>query len=245
MKSFWDQTNVEEGQMRLYVSHPEGAGPFPGVVVIQHQGGVDAFIEEITQRIAEAGYFGVAPELYHRDPPDCNDDSPTRRGRLRDVTVIKDVNAAVDYLRGQKSVDKERFAIIGFCMGGRVAYLMASAIPSFRAAVDYYGGNAFRPWGDGPSPFERTAEIHCPVLGQFGGKDKNPSPDDVRKLGVELTRLGKVHEFYSYPNADHGFMRKTSEAYHPESAEASWPRTLDFFRRFLVGEMPKRAASER
>src|SRR5688572_21140662 len=100
--------------MRLYVSVPEGKGPFAAVVVVQHQGGVDTFIEEMTQRIAQAGYVGVAPELYHRDGPDCQDDGPTRRARLRDVTVIKDVNAMIDFLRGHRQVDGERLDIVGF-----------------------------------------------------------------------------------------------------------------------------------
>ncbi len=116
-------------------------------------------------------------------------------------SVIKDVNATVDFLRGQKSADVERVGIVGFCMGGRVAYLMAAANPMFRVAVDFYGGDIFKAWSDGPLPFDRTAEIHCPIQGHFGETDKNPSPEEMRRLDAELTRLGKVHEFYYYPNA--------------------------------------------
>ena len=104
MASFWDSVKVDGADMRLYVSVPDGTGPFPAVVVIQHQGGVDEFMEEMTQRIASAGYLGVAPDLYHRDAPDCRDDAPTRRARLRDVTVIKDINATVDFLTGHRLV---------------------------------------------------------------------------------------------------------------------------------------------
>jgi carboxymethylenebutenolidase len=98
MPSFWESIKVDGADMRLYVSVPSGTGPFPAVVVIQHQGGVDDFIEEMTQRVASAGYAAVAPDLYHRDGPDCKDDGPTRRARLLDVNVIKDVNATVDFL---------------------------------------------------------------------------------------------------------------------------------------------------
>ena len=235
MASFWESIKVEGEDMRQYVSVPSGSGPFPAVVVIQHQGGVDAFVEEMTQRIASAGYVGVAPDLYHRDGPNCQDDGPTRRARLRDVPVITDVNATVDFLRNHRHVDGERIGIVGFCMGGRVAYLMAAANPHFKAAVSYYGGNIMVPWGDGPAPFDRTAEIHCPLLGLFGEEDANPSPADMRRLDAELTRLGKVHEFHSYPGANHAFMNSRGERYHAAADRDSWPRTLAFFAKHLTG----------
>jgi carboxymethylenebutenolidase len=233
MANFWETVQVDGNAMRLYVSVPEGKGPFAAVVVIQHQGGVDTFIEEMTQRIAQAGYVGVAPDLYHRDGPDCQDDGPTRRARLRDVTVIKDVNATVDFLQGHRQVDGERLGIVGFCMGGRVAYLMAAVNPALKAAVDYYGGNIMVPWGEGPAPFARTADIHCPLLGLFGEEDANPSPADMRKLDAELTRHGKVHEFHAYPGANHAFMNRHGARYHAEADRDSWPRALAFFKKHL------------
>ena len=233
MKNFWETVKVDGNDMRLYVSVPDDTGPFPAVVVIQHQGGVDTFIEDMTQRLASDGYVGVAPDLYHRDGPDCQDDGPTRRARLQDVTVIQDVNATVDFLQGHSQVDGARLGIIGFCMGGRVAYLMAAVNSSFKAAVDYYGGNIMVPWGEGPSPFDRTAEIHCPLLGLFGEEDTNPSPADMRKLDAELTRQGKVHEFHSYPGANHAFMNKHGNRYHTEADRDSWPKTLAFFAKYL------------
>ena len=235
MTSSWDSVKVDGSDMRLYVSAPEGMGPFPGVVVIQHQGGVDAFVQDMTQRLASAGYLAAAPDLYHRDAPDCKDDGPTRRARLRDVTVIKDVDATVDFLAGHRLVDRDRLGIIGFCMGGRVSYLMAAENPRFKAAVAYYGGNIMVPWGEGPAPFDRTAEIHCPLLGHFGELDANPSPADMRKLDAELTRHGKVHEFYAYPGADHAFMNKHGNRYNAEADRDSWPRTLAFFAKHLAG----------
>jgi carboxymethylenebutenolidase len=243
MKSIREQVDVEKSLMNLYISQPDGGGPFPGVVVIQHQNGVDRFTEEMTDRLGDAGYFAVTPDLYHRDPPDCKDDGPTRRGRVRDVNIIKDVNATVNYLKNHKIVDGAKLAIIGFCMGGRVAYLMAAASPSFSAAVSYYGGGIFRSLAEGPTPFERTSEIGCPVQGHFGEEDKNPSLEDMRKLDAELTKHGKAHEFYSYPGAGHAFLdRHHADKYHPQADQISWPRTLDFLRRHLIEIAPKRAA---
>ena len=233
MGSSWERVSVAGEDMKVYVSVPDGNGPFPAVVVIQHQGGVDEFIEEMTERVASAGYVGAAPDLYHRDDPDCQDDGPTRRARLLDVNVIDDVNATVRFLKGHRTVDGERLAIVGFCMGGRVAYLMAAAQPSFKAAADYYGGHIMVPWGQGPAPFERTGEIHCPLIGLFGEEDGNPSPADMRKLDAELTRLGKVHEFHSYPGANHAFMNRRGQRYHAQADRDSWPKTLAFFEKYL------------
>jgi carboxymethylenebutenolidase len=233
MATFWESVRVDGGEMKLYLNVPGGRGPFPAVVVIQHQGGVDKFVEEMTDRVASAGYVGVAPDLYHRDGPDCRDDGPTRRARLRDVTVVKDVDATVAFLEHRDAVDGNRLGIVGFCMGGRVSYLMAAVQPAFKAAVDYYGGNIMVPWGEGPAPFERTADIRCPLLGFFGEDDANPSPADMRKLDGELTRHGKAHEFHSYPGANHAFMNRLGNRYHAQADRDSWPKALAFFEKQL------------
>jgi len=128
----------------------------------------------MTRRVAEAGYVGIAPDLYHRNTPGINADHQKRAGSRRDTGVINDVNAAVEFLRGCATPDVSRLGIVGFCMGGRVACLMAAANPIFRAAVDFYGGGVYKAWGDGPAPSDRASEIHCPIQGHFGELDKNP-----------------------------------------------------------------------
>ena len=233
--SSWQQTDSDNSAMRMRLSLPTGTGSFPAMVVIQHQGGVDEFVEKMTVRLADAGYVAAAPDLYHRDGPDCKDDIATRRSRLGDRRIISDVKACVSFLQSHDSVDRNRIGIVGFCMGGRVVYLMAAANPVFKAAVAYYAGNTFRAWGrDLASPFERTAEIHCPLQGHFGADDKNPSPEDMAKLDAELTKFNKPHEFFSYPGAGHGFMDSTKESYRRDADAASWPRTLDFLSRHLA-----------
>src|SRR5262250_2746431 len=104
MKSQREQIKVDGSPMNLCVSQPDGDGRFAAVVLIQHQNGVDKFMEEMTERIGAAGYFGVTPDLYHRDSPDCKDDGPTRRGRLRDHAIMSDVNATVEILRSHRLV---------------------------------------------------------------------------------------------------------------------------------------------
>jgi len=232
MASSWESEKVDNSRMRLYVSLPETDRPAPGIIVIQGQSGVEDFLE-VTRMIAHEGFVAAAPDLFHRDPPQCNDEGPKRRARLRDELIIRDVNAAVSFLKSHRRVVPEYLGIVGFCMGGRVVYLTSAAISELKAGVMYYGGDTMRPWGTGPSPFERTAEIHCPILGHFGEKDQNPSPADMQKLDTELTRLGKIHEFYAYPAAGHAFANLGSAKYVEQAAAASWSRTFEFFARHL------------
>ena len=220
--------------MRLYVSAPAGNGPFPALLVMQHQGGVDQFIQQITDRLANDGYVAAAPDLYHRDGPDCTDDIVARRSRLSDRRIINDHAATVEFLRADPRVASDGLGVIGFCMGGRLALLGAATNPAFKAAVAFYPGNSFRAWGrDMPSPFERIANIQCPLQGHFGADDANPSPEDMAKLDAELTRWNKPHEFHFYANAGHAFLDKTKESYRRHADETSWPRMLDFLSRHL------------
>ena len=220
--------------MPLYVSTPASAGPFPALVLMQHQGGIDNFIQKMTQRLAENGYIAAAPDLYHRDGPECKDDIVTRRSRLSDRRIINDIAAAVDFMQGHGAVASNRLGIIGFCMGGRLALLGAAVNPAFKAAVAFYPGNCFRAWGrDLPSPFERIKDICCPVQGHFGADDANPSAEDMGKLDTELNKSSKPHEFHSYSNAGHAFMDSTKESYRRQADDVCWPRTLEFLGRHL------------
>ena len=232
MPSFWEKVSVNGADMDLYASVPRGSGPFAAVVVSQHGGGVDQFIQTICDRLAEAGYAAVAPNLYHRVPDAALNADPRPRpwDVLSDPDIIADINATVDFLRNHPAIDGEKLGITGFCMGGRVAWLGAAVNPHFKALAPYYGGNLMVPWGAGETaPFALAAGINCPMLFHFGEVDENPSQEDMRKLDAELTGLGKTHQFYTYPGADHAFMDFTAGRYQQAAADASWPRTLEFF----------------
>lgn len=124
---------------------------------------------------------------------------------MQNVDIIADVNAAIGHL-SQQSFIADRIGIIGFCMGGHVAYMMASRNQDIRAAVPRYDGGVFDADGPGPTPFETTADINCPVLILDGEKDEHPSPEQVGQIAAELERLGKVHEVHIFPEVGHGFM---------------------------------------
>ena len=157
-------------------------------------------------------------------------DGSTSTHHLSDPEIIADLNATVEFLRVHPAIESERLGITGFCLGGRIAYLAATSIPHFKATVPYYGGNTMVPRGKATqSPFELSSQINCPILFHFGEIDQNPSQADMEKLDAELTRLGKSHQFYTYPGADHAFMDHTGTRYNKAADEASWPRTLQFF----------------
>ena len=128
-------------------------------------------MEEMTERIAAAGYFGVTPDLYHRDGPDCKDEGPTRRTRLRDTGIIKDVNATVDFLKTSKLVNSGRVGIVGFCLGGRVAYLMAASNPSFKRRGQLLRRRHLQIIGRGPYAFRAD------------GGDQLSDPGPLRRAG--------------------------------------------------------------
>jgi carboxymethylenebutenolidase len=234
MASSWESAKVDGSDMPLYVSMPSGGGPVPGIVVVHGQSGLETFIKDTTHMLALQGYAAVAPNLYHRDGPDCKDDGPTRKARLRDVTIINDINAAIGFLKSYRQVQGGRLGIVGFCMGGRLVYLMSATNRDLKAGVMFYPSSTMVPFGEGPSPFERTREIVCPIQGHFGADDQNPSPADMRKLDAELTKWVKAHEFHTYSGAAHAFVNSGSKNYRPHAAALSWPKATEFFSRYLV-----------
>ncbi|MDA1127958.1 MAG: dienelactone hydrolase family protein [Chloroflexi bacterium] len=245
MPSFWEKLTVNGTEMDVYASVPDGSGPFPAVVVAQHASGVDKFIQDITDKLAGAGFAAVAPDLFHRITDEMVESTgKSKRDQLSDPLIIDDISATVDFLTGHSSIDSDRIGITGFCMGGRVTWLSAATNSAFKAAVPYYGGNIMVPWGSATqAPFALTSGIKCPMLFHFGEIDENPSQEDMLKLDVELSKYSVPHQFYTYPGANHAFMNPANpQRYQRPAAEMSWPRTLDFFGKHLVG--PRAAGND-
>ena len=231
MPSQWTTVNVDGDQIWAYMSLPETPGPHPGIALIHH-GYLDDWVQEIARRVSEAGYAVAVPHLHQRVDPNVND-LMARVKELRDPNIINDVNATIEHLRRHPSVRGDRIGIMGFCLGGRITYMMSAVNPSLKAAGAFYPGNTMVAWGDGPSPFDRTANIGCPLIGFFGEDDPNPTPDDMRKLDAELTRHGKAHEFHSYPGAGHSFLWNDSESYRAQPERDSWEKLLAWFQKYL------------
>ena len=230
----WDTISVDGQSMRVYLDVPPGGGAVPGVVVIMHGPGLDRFVEDRVEDLARHGYAAVAPDLYHRQPAD-GADMMTRVGRLRDAEILADVDAAMGHLKRVPDARVGDLGVLGFCMGGRITYLLAGARPAaWRTAGVFYGGNIMKAWGDGPAPFDLTSQISCQTIGFFGVDDTNPSPDDVKKIDAEMTRHGKPHEFHSYEGAGHAFLNfMNAERHRPKQGADAWEKMLAFLDKHL------------
>src|SRR5436853_7040792 len=126
-----------------YYSCPSRPGKFPGVLVIHHLPGWDEWIMEVTRKFAHHGYAAIAPHLYFREGPGSPDDIGARvraAGGVADEQVVGDAAGAVAFLRAQPH-SNGKVGVIGFCSGGRHAYLIACSVPGLDALVDCLGGN--------------------------------------------------------------------------------------------------------
>jgi carboxymethylenebutenolidase len=246
VESRWDTVEVDGYSMPVWVAIPDGDGPFPAVIVNQGLGSVEHVIQTLTTRVAEAGFVAAAPVYYHRQTDNILEEvkslppgSPERVKRLfekvnklSDEEIIADGRAALAHMQSFANVDAARLGVTGFCLGGHITYLQTTAIGELKASAPFYPSNLWSAWGDGPTPFERSSAIPCPVMISFGSVDTNPSPEDKEKLEAELTRLGIEHEFHSYP-AGHDFQNFSAARYSEEAATASWPVVMDFLHKHL------------
>jgi carboxymethylenebutenolidase len=228
-------------EIEAYIARPEGDARVPGVVVIHHMPGWDEWTTDVVRKFAHHGYAAIAPHLYSRAGPGTPDDLAARvraEGGVSDDQVVGDVEAAAGFLRSQPYLNG-KVGCIGFCSGGRHAYLCAARIPTLDAAVDCWGGGVTV---DDPSqlnerrpvaPIDLTPKISCPVLGIFGNDDRAPSPEQVDRTEKELKKHGKTYEFYRYDGAGHGFFATNRPGYRPEQSVDGWNRVFAFYEKHL------------
>jgi carboxymethylenebutenolidase len=226
-----------------YYARPSGDGEFPGVVVIQHIFGVDEWIMEVCRKLAHHGYAALAPNLYARigslgsGSPDDLAARLRSRGGLDDDTVIGDLQAAVEYIRAQAEASG-KVGAIGFCMGGRFAYLAACRLPSLDAAVDCWGGGVApdpaQPGAPRVIAVDETASMSAPLLGIFGNDDLRPDPAEVDRTEARLRELGKTYEFHRYDGAGHGFFNWAAASYRRDQAMDGWSRVFTFFEKYIA-----------
>jgi carboxymethylenebutenolidase len=226
-------------QMDAYCAAPSGSGPFPGVVVIQHIFGVDEWIMEVCRRMAHHGYAAIAPNLYARigslgsGPVEDLAARLRAKGGLNDDVVMGDIQACVDTLRARGDTNG-KVGTIGFCMGGRFAYLAACNVNGLDAAVDCWGGGVApdpaqpnpRP---GPAPVDLTERMNAPILGIFGNDDRSPDPAEVDRTEAALQKFGKPYEFHRFDGAGHGFFAWSNVSYRQQQAVEGWEKVWAFF----------------
>jgi carboxymethylenebutenolidase len=209
-----------------YLTVPQGEGPWPGVVVIQEWWGLNDHIKDVADRLAAEGFVALAPDLYGGVVVTEPDDARKLRMALVWSDALAIIQSAVDLLVEHDQVLSSSIGVVGFCMGGGLAWHAAAKLKHVGAAVPFYGG--------GPElSDEEVAEITAPVLAIFGELDKGVSPEVARKRAAQMDAAGVRHETIIYPGAGHAFFNDTRAAYHAAAATDAWRRMLELFRRRL------------
>jgi carboxymethylenebutenolidase len=234
MSGAWMTLAVDDGtEMRAWVARPGGSGAGPGILVLQDALGVSGHIREVAHRFAAEGYTAVAPELFHRTAPGF-EGTPARMQEvmehIRALTVeglTADVRAAHAWLASRSTVDATRTAAVGFCMGGRAAFL-ANAMTPLAASVSYYGG------GIAEGLLDRVPELSGPQLLFWAGKDARILPEHVRAVEDALRAADKRYASVVFSQAQHSFFNQPMGRYDPHAAAQSWALSLAFLRSYVV-----------
>src|SRR5438309_2465202 len=203
-----------------FLALPDGSGPHPGVVVIHEAYGLNENIKDITRRFADAGYAGLAVDLFaDRIRALCM--ARYMAGLLMGSVNrygIDDLKSALTFLAKLPEVDVQRMGAIGFCMGGGFAIAWACTDSRLKAIAPFYAAN--------PRPLEVVKRL-CPVVGSYPEKDFTARAG--RSLDQALTRHKISHDIQVYPCAHHSFFNDTGRSYNKEAADDSWNRVLHFF----------------
>jgi carboxymethylenebutenolidase len=214
-----------------YLSAPSGAGKKPAIVVIQEWWGVNDFIRSKADQFAREGYVALAPDLYRGKVASDPDTAHQLMRGMPEDRALRDLKAAVAYLRSRPDVDGSRIAAIGWCMGGGYSLSLALAEPTLAGGVLYYG----RLLTDDST----IASLKVPLLGNFGGKDQGIPPESVREFERKAKAAGKSVDFKVYPDAGHAFASSPQQAsYRAADAKDADARTEGFLKRVLKSKPP-------
>jgi carboxymethylenebutenolidase len=215
-------TASDHFQFGGYRAEPNGA-PKGAVVVIQEIFGVNHHIRAVCDRLAHEGYVAIAPSIFDRIEPGFTsgyspDEIATARKFVANpdwTAMLRDTQAAIDAVK-----DVAPVGIIGFCLGGSVAYAAATKLSGLSAAIGYYGGAIVRFADDKPT---------VPTQLHFGEKDAGIPLGDVETIKAKRPEV----EIHVYPGAQHGFNCDERASYDKTSADIAWPRSLAFLARHL------------
>ena len=229
MTTQWiDIAATDGGSYGAYLALPPRPGPGgknPGLVLFQEIFGVNRHIRAIAEQYALDGFVVLAPDVFWRQAPRVElgyegadaDRARQLMGAADGRQLAADVATSVAALRARPEV-AGKVAAMGYCMGGRLAYV-AAATAGVDAAVCYYGGGI-------QTQLDLAPRIACPVQFHYGGNDSHIAPEAVAQ--VEAAFVGKEAEFHLYPEAQHGFNCWDRASYDAGSAALAHGRTLAF-----------------
>jgi carboxymethylenebutenolidase len=230
---------VGDGTLPAYFARPQGAGPFPTILVIEEIFGVHEYIKDLCRRLAKLGYLAVAPELYARigDPSKYSDPQEIFDNiilKAPDATLLADLDSTAAWAAANGG-DPKRLGVTGFCRGGRDAWLYAEHNPRLKAAVAWYGP-VKGPVSDiqPHTPIEEASALKCPLLGLYGANDHSINPADVHAAAQIAQDNGHTVDIVVFPNAGHGFHADYRATYNQQAAQAGWTDMLAWFKKYGV-----------
>jgi carboxymethylenebutenolidase len=219
------QIPAPAGPVRTYQARPRGEGRRPGVVVIHENRGLNPYVEDVTRRLAVAGFLALAPDALSARGGTPADPDRAREwiGELDEADARALYLAAVEHARGHEA-GTGRVGCVGFCWGGGMAGQLAVHAPALAVAVVFYG----RPPASADVPRIRAAlQLH------YAGQDERINAG-VPGFEAALRAAGVAYELHRYEGAQHAFHNDTSPArYDAAAAALAWQRTLDFLGRTL------------
>ena len=193
--------------------------------------GLDDWVREQTDRLAQQGYVAVAPDLYRGKLAKTPEEAHELMRGLPEDRALADMKAAFDYLASRPDVDPKLIGVIGWCMGGGYALQLELHEPRIAATAINYGRLV--------TDFDTITKISSPVLGNFGEADRGIPPEDVKAFGANLTKAGKLGDIKLYPGAGHAFMNPNNkEGYNAAAAADASQRIDSFFDRTLRAKIP-------
>jgi carboxymethylenebutenolidase len=215
----------KSGEKRQAVrSNPAGAGKGGTVVVIQEWWGISPFIKGLCDRLAEAGFVAMAPDLFHGALPANKDEAANAMGALDKAKAIAEIGDSVAHLaadgRGNGKV-----ALVGFCLGGALTFGSACNLSGITAAAPFYGLPDL--------PIEAYGRIKIPVQAHFARTDDWAKASVAEEIQTKVRASGGTMDLFVY-DAGHAFMRSTDpEVYEPTSAKLAWERLVPFLQKSL------------
>jgi carboxymethylenebutenolidase len=223
----------------VYEARPATGTDHPIILVISEIWGVHEYIRDCTRRLAKAGFYAIAPELFVREGgvahlPNVQDVLKVVRAQKREQT-LGDLKAAVDWAKGRPSVKADRIGVTGWCWGGSTTYQVAATNPDIKAAVAWYGPPAqpYQGASGAVTGFDVAKDINAPLLGLYGEMDQGPKPEEARKLGEMVRAHNPNVEIVVYPGAGHGFHADYRPSYNKAAADDAWNRCVGWFNKYL------------
>ena len=209
-----------------FLATPGTSGKHPGIVVIHEWWGLNDWVKEETQKLADQGYVALAVDLYRGKIAANSDEAHELMRGLPQDRGTRDLKAAFDYLASRKDVESNKIGSIGWCMGGSWSMQFAVAEPRLAACVVNYGAL--------PTEASEIAKIHAPVLGNFGAEDRGIPVDAINAFANTMKADGKFIDVKIYDGAGHAFENPNNKAgYRPKAAKDAWGRITVFFAKNL------------